>query len=571
MRISIPPPRWVLRPVAEEAMRRVSACTTGKLSPLVQRLLAQRDPGSDEAVARFLQPKLQELSDPFLIPGMEAAVNRLLLAADRGERLVLFGDYDVDGVSSLTLLRTVLIAYGLSPRCFLPLRMEEGYGLSANGLQRCLDEGPVDLLVAVDCGTTAKSETAWLAERGIEVIILDHHEPDPARTPVCAALVNPKLGDSFHYLCSAGVVFKLAHAMGKRRRAENFDLKAQLDLVALATVADIVPLVAENRLFVRKGLEQLERGARPGLRALIEVAGVRPPLDSMDLGFRLGPRLNASGRLDSADASLDLLLCSDPARAATLAAALDRQNRERQDVEHGIQHEAQELADRFASEDSPAALVVASEGWHPGVVGIVAARLMRRYHRPIFVIAIDENGIGKGSGRSVEGLSLVAALDACRPLLIAGGGHEAAAGITIHRDNLPAFRQQFNDHIRSQITGAELEPKLYIDAQTNLADLTLDFLDAYEQLQPFGQGNSRPLFAACGIQPVSEPKLLRERHWRFDFYQDGTTKGGIWFNGAHDPLPDPPWDVAFYVDRNTFRGETHVQLLVQGMRTSQPL
>jgi single-stranded-DNA-specific exonuclease len=198
--------------------------TTGKLSPLVQRLLAQRDPGSDEAVARFLQPKLQELSDPFLIPGMEAAVNRLLLAADRGERLVLFGDYDVDGVSSLTLLRTVLIAYGLSPRCFLPLRMEEGYGLSANGLQRCLDEGPVDLLVAVDCGTTAKSETAWLAERGIEVIILDHHEPDPARTPVCAARVNPKLGDSFHYLCSAGVVFKLAHAMGKRRRAENFDL-----------------------------------------------------------------------------------------------------------------------------------------------------------------------------------------------------------------------------------------------------------------------------------------------------------------------------------------------------------
>ena len=552
-------------------MRRVSACTTGKLSPLVQRLLAQRDPGSDEAVARFLQPKLQELSDPFLIPGMEAAVNRLLLAADRGERLVLFGDYDVDGVSSLTLLRTVLIAYGLSPRCFLPLRMEEGYGLSANGLQRCLDEGPVDLLVAVDCGTTAKSETAWLAERGIEVIILDHHEPDPARTPVCAALVNPKLGDSFHYLCSAGVVFKLAHAMGKRRRAENFDLKAQLVLVALATVADIVPLVAENRLFVRKGLEQLERGARPGLRALIEVAGVRPPLDSMDLGFRLGPRLNASGRLDSADASLDLLLCTDPTRAATLAAALDRQNRERQDVEHGIQHEAQELADRFASEDNPAALVVASEGWHPGVVGIVAARLMRRYHRPIFVIAIDENGIGKGSGRSVEGLSLVAALDACRPLLIAGGGHEAAAGITIHRDNLPAFRQQFNDHIRSQITGAELEPKLYIDAQTNLADLTLDFLDAYEQLQPFGQGNSRPLFAACGIQPVSEPKLLRERHWRFDFYQDGTTKGGIWFNGAHDPLPDPPWDVAFYVDRNTFRGETHVQLLVQGMRTSQPL
>ena len=552
-------------------MRRVSACTGGRLSPLVQRLLAQRDPGSEEAVERFLQPRLSELGDPFLLPGMEAAVTRLLEAVDRKERVVLFGDYDVDGVSSLTLLRTTLLAYGLEVRCFLPLRMEEGYGLSSEGLQRCLDEGPVDLLVAVDCGTTAKSETEWLKARGIEVMILDHHEPDPARTPACTALVNPKLGDTHHYLCSAGVVFKLAHAMGKRRRAPDFDLKAQLDLVALATVADIVPLVEENRLFVRKGLEEMEKGRRPGIRALIEVAGVKPPLDSMDLGFRLGPRLNAAGRLESAKTSLDLLVSEDEGEAARLAAALDRQNRERQDVEHVMQQEAQELAGRLAAEGDPEALVVASEGWHPGVVGIVAARLMRRFHRPVFVVAIDDNGVGKGSGRSVEGLSLVAALDACRPLLLAGGGHEAAAGLTIHRDNLEEFRERFAAHIRGQMSGGELEPRLYLDAETQLSELTLEFLDAYELLQPFGQGNARPLFVARGVAPVSEPRLLRERHWKFEFYQNGTVKGGIWFNGAHDPLPEPPWDVAFYVDRNTFRGETHVQLLVQGMRTSGEL
>jgi single-stranded-DNA-specific exonuclease len=567
MSLSAPSPRWILRPVDELAVSRVRASTGTSLSPLVQRLLAQRDPGSEEDVQRFLQPKLQGLTDPFLLPNMAAAVERLLQAVDRKERVVLYGDYDVDGVSSLTLLRTVLRAYGLDPRCFLPLRMEEGYGLSPEGLQRCLEDGGADLLVAVDCGTTASREAEWLASQGIELIILDHHEPDPNRVPQCAALVNPKLGSAFHFLCSAGVVFKLGHAMAKRRPNPSLDLKSQLDIVALATVADIVPLVDENRIFVRKGLEQLELRKRPGLAALIEVAGVKSPLDSMDLGFRLGPRLNAAGRLDTAQTALDLLLSEGRDEAMALATALDRQNRERQEVEHLMQQQAQALADVLASEGH-AGLVIASEGWHPGVVGIVAARLTRRYHRPVFVIAVDENGLGKGSGRSVEGLSLVAALDACRDLLVAGGGHDAAAGLSLHRDRLAEFSVRFHEHIRSQIRGSELEPKLYLDAETRLSDLTLEFLDAYELLQPFGQGNARPVFLARGVQPVNEPRLLRERHWKFEFYQEGTVKGGIWFNGAHDPLPPPPWDIAFYVDRNTFRGETHVQLLVQAMRTS---
>lgn len=563
-----PAPRWILRPVADEAMRRVESCCGAALSSLVRRLIAQRDPGSAEAVERYLNPKLRELSDPFLLPNMEAAVARLFKAVDGKEQVVLYGDYDVDGVSSLTLLRTILSAYGLEARCFLPLRMEEGYGVSRDGLERCLSGGRIDLLVAVDCGTSSRTESEWLLSQGIEMVVLDHHEPDPARLPPCP-VVNPKLSDTFHYLCSAGVVFKLGHAMCKRRRLEGFELRDHLDLVALATVADIVPLVEENRMFVRKGLQIMENSRREGLRALIEIAGVKSPLDSMDLGFRLGPRLNAAGRLDTAQTSLDLLLAQTREAAVSLAQSLDGHNRERQNVEHTMQQAAQEMALRLTADSDPAGLVLASRDWHPGVVGIVAARLMRKFHRPVFVIAIDAEGNGKGSGRSVDGVSLIAAIDDCRRLLLAGGGHEAAAGLTVREENIEAFRECFAESVARQLTNGQLEPKLYVDAETRLSELTLDFLSSYDRLQPFGQGNPRPLFMVRGVQPVNEPRLLRERHWKFEFYQEGSMKSGVWFNGAHDQLPPPPWDVAFYVDRNTWRGETAVQLLVQDMRTSQ--
>jgi single-stranded-DNA-specific exonuclease len=566
--LRLPAPQWILRPVADEAMRRVEAYGGSVLSPLVARLIAQRGPDCAEAVERYLNPKLRELSDPFLLPNMEAAVARLLQAVERRERVVLYGDYDVDGVCSLTLLRATLLAYGLEARCFLPLRMEEGYGVSREGLERCLAGGGLDLLIAVDCGTSSRIDSEWLLSQGIEMLVLDHHEPDPARLPPCP-VVNPKLGGTFHYLCSAGVVFKLGHALGKRRRIEGFDLRDHLDLVALATVADIVPLVGENRVFVRKGLQIMETSCREGLRALIEIAGVKPPIDSMDLGFRLGPRLNAAGRLDTAQTALDLLLCENRFRAMELAQTLDRHNRERQEVEHIMQQEAQSMALRLTADCDPSGLVLASREWHPGVVGIVAARLMRKFHRPVFVIAIDGDGTGKGSGRSVDGVSLVAAIDDCRDLLLAGGGHEAAAGLTIREENLETFRGRFADCIARQLVNGQLEPKLYLDAETRLSELSLDFLDSYERLQPFGQGNPRPLFMVRGVQPVNEPRLLRERHWKFDFYQDGTMKSGVWFNGAHDRLPSSPWDVAFHVDRNIWRGETTVQMLVQDMRTSQ--
>lgn len=556
-----------MRAPEPDALRQVLECAgTVSLPPLVLRLLALRGICTPQDMERFLDPKLKELADPFLIPGIRAAAERLLLAADRGESVVLYGDYDVDGVTSLTLLRSILRAYGLMPRTFLPHRMEEGYGISRDGLERLLGEGKPDLLVAVDCGTTSRGETDWLAEQGVETMVLDHHEPNPEKLPR-GIVVNPKLGDTWHYLCSAGVVFKLGHAMGKLRRAPDFDLKEHLDLVALATVADIVPLVEENRLLVRKGLGVMEVTRRAGLQALKEISSLSGPVTSMDMGFRLGPRLNASGRLDTAQDSLDLLTTDCHQTAARLARALDSQNRDRQTLEESIQQEALAQA-RELMEQDPAALIVASRAWHPGVVGIVAARLVKRFHRPVFVIGITEEGLGKGSGRSVQGISLVSGLDDCRELLVAGGGHEMAAGLSIREENIPAFRERFATSIAMQATGDQLEPKVHIDGEMRLSELSLEFLNAYEQLQPFGSGNPIPLFIARGVHATEEPRLLKERHWRFDFIQDGVVRMGVWFNAAHEPLPPPPWDVAFYIDRNTWRGVTRPQLLVQALRPS---
>lgn len=560
--------QWNLRPMQTGCLASLEGC--GK-SPLVRHLLAQRGVRGGAEAEKFLNPKLKELGDPFALPDMAEAVTRLLQAVDAGEPVVLYGDYDVDGVTSLTLLHSLLLAYGLETRCFLPLRMEEGYGLSRDGLERCLAEGPVSLLVAVDCGTTAKDETAWLKNRGIEVIVLDHHEPDPARHPEAVALVNPKRGTGWHYLCSAGVVFKVAHAMLKTRQVPGFDLKCELDLVALATVADIMPLVEENRLMVRQGLNRLCSTRRAGLRALIQVSGVCEPYTSMDLGFRLGPRLNAAGRLDTAHAALDLLLCEDECEAAEIARDLDLQNRERQALEQGIQAEAAAQAMQWmqAEEDTPPqSLVIASRGWHPGVVGIVAARLMRQFYRPVFVIAVDDDGNGKGSGRSVPGVSLVAALDSCRHLLASGGGHDMAAGVSLREENLDAFRKALAAHIHGQTGGAALEPVLHLDAEITLDELTMEFLTDYDQLQPFGSGNPQPLFMVRGVYPSAEPRLLRDRHWRLELMQNGVTRTAMWFNAGDQKLPAAPWDLAFHVDRNTFRGTTTVQLLVQALRKS---
>src|SRR5712691_9573179 len=337
-------------------------------------------------VEEFLRPRLKSLSDPFLLPQIEMAVVRILAALDRHERVVLFGDYDVDGVTSLALLAEMWRAYGSAPELFLPLRMEEGYGLSYESVERCLEEHHPQLLIAIDCGTSSVEEIAVLKKRGVDVIVLDHHEPllrssglagEPkSALPDCVAIVNPKIDPEspFHYLCSVGIVFKLCHALRKMRPTE-FDLKAHLDLVALGTVADIVPLTGENRTFVQHGAREIARTTRPGLRKLMEFAAVRPPIFAEDIGFRLGPRLNAAGRLSTAEKALRLLLTNDETEATELAEELDQQNHERQEVEKQILAAAEEEISRQYDPLRDAAIVLGAPGWHPGVLGIVASRI----------------------------------------------------------------------------------------------------------------------------------------------------------------------------------------------------
>src|SRR4051812_46383126 len=454
---------WIIAPPCADANNNISWSEICGL-PCIVELLKRKRFGCADDVDAFLRPRLRALSDPFLLPNMEAAVARILQAIDRGERIVLFGDYDVDGVTSIALLAEMLRSFGADPELFLPLRMEEGYGLSPESVERCCEQHRPQLLIAVDCGTSSLTEIASLKERGVDVIVLDHHEPKSA-LPDCIAIVNPKTepDSAFAYLCSVGIVFKLCHALLKSRPSPDFDLKANLDLVALGTVADIVPLEKENRLLELRGMKELANCPRPGIRKLMQVAAVRAPIAAHDIGFRLGPRLNAAGRLSTAEKALRLLLTTDEAEADELAALLDAQIRERQGVERRILGEAQEELAKNFDPAHDAAIVLGSADWHPGVLGIVASRLAREHHRPTILVAFDANGIGKGSGRSIEGLSLVEALALCEAHLEKFGGHEMAAGVAVPVEKFSAFADAFKKAARELLSDEDLQPRLHLD------------------------------------------------------------------------------------------------------------
>jgi single-stranded-DNA-specific exonuclease len=560
--------KWVLAEAPEAAAVAPLAAEFG-VAPIVAAIAMQRGFASRDALAGYFHPRLKDLGDPFALPNMAAAIDRIGAAIDRQETVLLYGDYDVDGVSSLALLSHLLEAYGLKPRAFLPQRSEEGYGLSREGIEKCLlEDPPPDLVIAADCGTNSAAEAAFLRERGIDLIIIDHHEPAPGGVADCVAVVNPKLDLTHHYFCTGGLVFKVAHALLKRRPNPDFDLRTHLDLVALATVADIVPIIEENRIFVRRGLTEIDRTTRPGLLELKSLSGVGSPVRSHDIGFKLGPRLNASGRLDTARASLELLLTRDPNRARLLANELDTRNRERQTLEQLTREEAEAQLLTLAPDDRAAGIVVGGRGWHHGVVGIVASRIVKQYHRPTVVIGFDETGLGKGSGRSVPGLSLVRAIAACRHLLEGGGGHDMAAGLSIREENLAAFREQFGAHMAAAATNGELQPKLRLDAEIGFRELDLSLLDSYELLRPFGNGNPQPVFLSRNVRLLAEPRVLKERHLRLRLDQDGVARDAMFFNGVDHELPRPPWDIAYTIDRNDYRGAVSLTMSIQAVRKS---
>ncbi|HYF33846.1 MAG TPA: single-stranded-DNA-specific exonuclease RecJ [Prosthecobacter sp.] len=560
-------PRWLLKPVPEGAAELAGEM---ELHPILAVLLAQRGLSTAEQIRDFLVPKLASLGDPFLLPEMKLAVDRILHAVDAGQKVALYGDYDVDGVTSMALMHLLLKAYGVQPHLFLPSRMDEGYGLSRDGFARLFEEfGKPDLLIALDCGTTSIGELEWLRDQGVDCVIVDHHELSPSGRPACVALVNPKLGTDYHYFCTAGLVFKVAHALLKTRRLEHFDLKETLDLVALGTVADLVPLVDENRLLVRRGLEALAETRRQGLRALKEIAGVDGFIQTHHVGFRLGPRLNAAGRLDTAATALQLLLAEDPAVAAQYAALLESHNRDRQAVELQVFNEAEELLRAMGDLADVPAIVLGSRKWHPGVVGIVASRISRLVHRPTILFSFDENGMGKGSGRSIGGFSLVEAIDICREHITRGGGHAMAAGVSVIEDKLEIFREVFCAAARRALDAQALMPVLELDVEIRLRDLSLDFLRNYRLLEPFGQRNNEPIFLCRRVTPRLPGRVMKEKHLRVVLSQDGASMEARWFNAPLHKLPPPPWDVAMRVQRNFYRGEEQWQLTLDAVRTAE--
>jgi single-stranded-DNA-specific exonuclease len=540
-------------------------------SECIARLLMRKGFASVQEVENFLRPRLKSLSDPFLLPNMDAAVTRILAALDRQERIVIFGDYDVDGVTSLALLAEACRAYGCAPEVFLPLRLEEGYGLSRESVDRCIEQHHPQLLIAVDCGTSSVGEIADLAKRGVDVIVLDHHEPK-SDLPNCVAIVNPKIDPQspFRYLCSAGIVFKLCHALLKRRPID-FDLKSKLDLVALGTVADIVPLQGENRTLVQRGAIEIARSTRPGLKRLIAVSGVRPPISPEHIGFRLGPRLNASGRLSNAQRSLQLLLAQDEAEAASLADFLDSQNRERQEIERQVFHAAEEQIGRHFDPMRDAAIVVAANGWHPGVLGIVASRISRKYHRPTIVIGFEANGIGKASGRSIEGLNLVEALERCSGTLQKFGGHEMAAGLTIQEKDVDRFSEAFRRAARELLSDECLQPCIRLDHELAFSELNDDFLRWHEMLQPFGNGNPAPLFFAREVEPVAPSRVVNDKHRILRLRQGNYHRRAVYFDSADILLPPAPWDIAFRIRAHEYEGETVLGIQIQAVRQTVPM
>ena len=560
--------RWILPPYQDAIMIRRLAVELG-IPDVVAGLLSARGFTTPEAASLFLDPRLASLRPPEEIPGITQAAERIRKAILSKERITLYGDYDVDGITSLALLCRFLRSANGHVECFIPDRSLEGYGLSMEGITRCMREKQPQLLIAVDCGTNSRSEALTLREAGCDLVILDHHEPGAElASSVCAALVNPKLGDDFHYLCSAGIVFKLCHAMQKKTPVTGCDLRDYLDLVAVGTVADIVPLVGENRILVRAGLRQLAVSRWPGLHALLHVAGATAPHTPSDVGFKIGPRINAAGRLGSAMEALALLLTNDANEASRIASQLDQQNRERQAVERDVTLQAEEWVSENFDPKRHASIVAGQRNWHQGVVGIVASRIARRWHRPTLIVGFDDTGSGKGSGRSIEGLALVDALGRCSEFLDGFGGHNMAAGLSLQESRLGELRERFEAATRELINDEDLIPRLRLDAEIDLGLADEQWLDTQDQLAPFGTANLQPLLFSRGLTLASPPRVMKEKHLRLEFLSGRRRRNAIWFNAGTDQLPRPPWDVAYTVNRNTWQGRDEAQIQIVAIRSS---
>jgi len=543
--------------------------------PVVAAILAGRGYAEPSEIRRFLAPALGDMLDPAAMKGMKEAVERLLAARAAGERICVYGDYDVDGITTTSLMVSFLRGTGFSCSYFIPNRFEDGYGLNREALERIIGDG-AGLIVSVDCGITAVEEARFCRERGVDLIIVDHHAPKSTLPEVSAILnpLQPGCGYAFKSLAGVGVAFNLLVALraalrdrGTLDTASLPDLRRWLDLVALGTIADVVPLLDQNRLYVTHGLRLLSDSARPGIQALKRVAGVSGAVGCGQVGFRLAPRLNAAGRMESAVPGVDLLLSDDHDRSSAIAEALDAANGERQALERTILEEAIGMVERAGDYPGRRSIVLASRSWHQGVVGIVASRLVERFHRPTILIAVDETGVGRGSGRGIPGFHLLDALTNCSPFLDRFGGHRHAAGIGLSADRIDDFSAAFENEARRRLDESDLLPRLEIDAEVAPEEVTPELARELKRLGPFGMGNPEPLLMTRAMRVV-EQRVVGMGHLRLKLSGNGRVFNAIAFRMAARDFPAAV-DVAFVPEINEWNGSSGLQLRVRDLRPSE--
>jgi single-stranded-DNA-specific exonuclease len=547
------------------------------VTPVFARLLCQRGFADPDAARCFLDPRLDHLHDPFGLPDMRPAVTRVLAAVSRHERIAIHGDYDVDGITSTVILRRTLEMLGADVVHYLPERLRDGYGMHAPAVERLHAEG-VRLLISVDCGTRSVEAAERARELGVDLIITDHHEPD-TQLPRALALINPKRHDSTYpeaELAGVGVALKLVQALCRETGHDNW-LPGFIKIAAIGTLADVVPVLGENRVIAKLGLEMLSKGPhKVGLRALIEAAGLTgKKIDTYHVAFLIAPRVNAAGRMGTPDIAARLLLATDESMAEEvrlLAERLNEENQRRQQEEQRLLAHAKKVIETDPDVGARSVLVVAGEGWHRGVIGIVASRLVDTFYRPVVVLSIDGTE-AHGSCRSIHSFDMLGALERCSGMLTRFGGHKQAAGLTLEAARVREFRKAMVDWGDEVLTPDDLRPRLRVDAPLRLGAIRSELVTELDTLAPFGPGNPRPVFSAANVE-VADRRRLKDRHLKFGLRQDGRLFRAVaWQAVGHEAWLDGhrgTIDVAFSLNQNTYRGESHLELTLADLKPSSP-
>jgi single-stranded-DNA-specific exonuclease len=569
-------PRWDLLG-GDDAATTALAESLG-IAPIVARLLCQRGFSDPEMARRFLNPSLEHLHDPMLLADMGRAVERILAAIARKERIAIHGDYDVDGITSTVILRRALEMLGADVVHFIPERLKDGYGLLPAAIERLHADG-VQLIISVDCGIRGADAARRAQELGVDLIITDHHEPD-AELPPALAVINPKRHDCSYpdkYLAGVGVALKLVQALCRRADREVW-LPGFIKVAAIGTLADVVPLVGENRVIAKLGLDLLTKGPhKVGLRALLDVSGLSgKTVDSYHIGFMVAPRVNAAGRMSTPDIATRLLLAADETmaeEARQLALQLDGENVRRQEEEAEILAAAKKIVQTDPDVGARSVLVVGGEGWHRGVIGIVASKLVDAFHRPAIVLSVDGDS-AHGSCRSIPRFDMLAALERCAHLFLRFGGHKQAAGLAMEAGRIKELRLAINAVADETLGPDDLMPRLRIDGDLTFRAITGGVAAGVAALAPFGAGNPRPVFAARGVEIIDGPRKLKERHLKMALKQEGRIFRAIAWRAAerHDFLAEhkTALDVAFSLDQNQYNGETYVELTLADLRSCEP-